>query len=143
MSADGRGQHSAPVPGLVGQTVKVVGGNVTPKLSQAIAAFCTAFEMYSRVSGRFDSWCLLKTEVPVGAVTFLSFLITITIFFLLLHLTFLFLQSFPQANSKQSVFSQGLVCNITGYSSPLGKKRNVLFETVAIYRALQVCMLLS
>lgn len=37
----------------------------------------------------------------VVAVTFFSFLITITIFFLLLHLPFLFLQSFPQANSKQ------------------------------------------
>lgn len=33
MSAYSRGQHSAPVPGLVGQTVKVVGDNVTPKLS--------------------------------------------------------------------------------------------------------------
>lgn len=43
-----------------------------------------------------------KLKFPsIVAVTFLSFLIMITIFFLLLHLTFLFLQSFPQANSKQ------------------------------------------
>lgn len=33
VSAYGRGQHSAPVPGLVGQTVKVAGDNVTPELS--------------------------------------------------------------------------------------------------------------
>lgn len=32
MSAYGGGQHSAPVPGLVGQTVKVVEDNVAPKL---------------------------------------------------------------------------------------------------------------
>lgn len=60
MNAYSRGQRSAPALGLVGHTVKVVGDNVTAKLSWDISAFCTAFEVYSSVSGRFVSQ-LLKT----------------------------------------------------------------------------------
>lgn len=72
-----------------------------------------------------------------------SFLITIIIFILSLHLTFCSFSPRPQDTSGQLVFSQGFVCNITGYSLPFGKKINVLFKTVPIYSVLQVCTLLS
>lgn len=67
-----------------------------------------------------------------------SFLVMIIIFFLLLHPTFCSFSPSPQDTSGQLVFSQGFVCNITGYSLPLGKKINVLFKTAPIYSVLQV-----
>lgn len=116
------------------RSAEVVGDDVVPSLPWAIAALCIAFEIYFRVRNIFLS--LLFQELIFLLFLLLSsfsFLITIIIFVLLLHLTFCSFSPGPQDTSGQLVFSQGFVCNITGYSLPLGKKRNVLFKTVPIY----------
>lgn len=122
--------HLASVPGLIGLIVKVVRDNVTSKLSWDIAAFshCIWDTFQDLEDLSLSAYSRFKFP-SIIAVNFFSFLTIITIFFFLLHFTLLYLQSFPQVNSKQSISSQGLFCNVTDHSSPLGKKINVLFKT--------------
>lgn len=110
--------------------VKVAGDHVTSELSGDIAAFLHCIWDISQNLEDLSLSAYLPFKFPsIVAVNFFSFLIIITILFFLLHFTSLYLQSFLQVNSKQFISSQGLVCNVTGYSSPLGKKINVLFQT--------------